>query len=276
MGFICELTPERLYSRVQPKTEELLNLLLWSTDQLMNPSFRNLTDSFETWAYRNGFMRQAATLQRSGLLERNSTKPGDRLFRLTEQGRIHALGGRDPQTSWKRKWDGTWRLVVFDIPTGQNKQREKLRRHLKENGFGYLQDSVWITPDPLEELRDLLRGGTINVGSLVILEARPCSGESDSDIVAGAWDFKQLNAAYRHYLQVIQRRPSSRVQSEREATELLRWAETERRAWLNAVSRDPLLPAVLLPAGYLGQQTWNRRVQALADAGKLLRSFNTG
>ena len=55
MGFICELTPERLYSRVQPKTEELLNLLLWSTDQLMNPSFRNLTDSFETWAYRNGF-----------------------------------------------------------------------------------------------------------------------------------------------------------------------------------------------------------------------------
>jgi phenylacetic acid degradation operon negative regulatory protein len=221
-------------------------------------------------------MRQAATLQRSGLLERNSTKPGDRLFRLTEQGRIHALGGRDPQTFWKRKWDGTWRLVVFDIPTGQNKQREKLRRHLKENGFGYLQDSVWITPDPLEELRDLLRGGTINVGSLVILEARPCSGESDSDIVAGAWDFKQLNAAYRHYLQVIQRRPSSRVQSEREATELLRWAETERRAWLNAVSRDPLLPAVLLPAGYLGQQAWNRRVQALADAGKLLRSFNTG
>jgi hypothetical protein len=35
---------------VQPKTEELLNLLLWSADQSMHPTFRNLTDSCESWA----------------------------------------------------------------------------------------------------------------------------------------------------------------------------------------------------------------------------------
>jgi hypothetical protein len=36
-----------------------------------------------------------------------------------------------------------------------------------------LQNSVWITPDPLTEERQLLGGGKINVESLLLLEARP-------------------------------------------------------------------------------------------------------
>jgi DNA-binding transcriptional regulator PaaX len=39
--------------------------------------------------------------------------------------------------------------VLFDVPTGQNAQRERLRRCLRDKGFGYLQNSVWISPDPL-------------------------------------------------------------------------------------------------------------------------------
>ncbi len=35
---------------MQPKTEEFLNLLLWSADTLARPTFRNLTDSYESWA----------------------------------------------------------------------------------------------------------------------------------------------------------------------------------------------------------------------------------
>ena len=61
---------------MKPKTEEFLNLLLWSADQLMRPTFRNLTDSYESWAYRNGFMRQVATLERQQLLERDTTFTG--------------------------------------------------------------------------------------------------------------------------------------------------------------------------------------------------------
>jgi hypothetical protein len=49
---------------MQPKTEEFLNLLLWSADTLARPTFRNLTDSHESWTYRNGLMRQVATLEK--------------------------------------------------------------------------------------------------------------------------------------------------------------------------------------------------------------------
>ena len=95
--------------------------------------------------------------------------------RLSTQGRLHALGGRDPEERWARPWDGQWRLVLFDVPTGQNSQRERLRRYLRDKGFGYLQNSVWIRPDPLTEERQILGGGKINVESLILQETRPCA-----------------------------------------------------------------------------------------------------
>ncbi len=65
--------------------------------------------------------------------------------------------------------------MLFDVPTGQHSQREQLRRDLREQGFGYVQTSVWITPDPLTEERQILGGGKINVESLLLLEARLCA-----------------------------------------------------------------------------------------------------
>jgi len=65
-----------------------------------------------------------------------------------------------------------WRV---EVPTGQNAQRERLGRYLRDKGFGYLQNSVWVTPDPLTEEREILGGGKINVESLLLLEARPCA-----------------------------------------------------------------------------------------------------
>lgn len=87
---------------MQPKTEEFLNLLLWSAGMLARPTFRNLTGSYENRAYRNGLMRQVATLERQQLLERDASAPEDRLDRLSAQGRLHVLGGRDPEERWAR------------------------------------------------------------------------------------------------------------------------------------------------------------------------------
>ena len=258
---------------VKPKTEEFLNLLLWSADLLARPTFRNLTDSYESWAYRNGLMRQVATLERQQFLERDATAPDDRLYRLTAQGRLHVLGGRDPEAQWARPWDGQWRLVLFDVPTGQNAQRERLRRYLRDKGFGYLQNSVWISPDPLTAEREVLGGGKINVESLILLEARPCAGESDAEIVAGAWDFERINRRYVRHLKILEERPGNALGNVAAAKALLRWSATEREAWLDAVINDPLLPGRILPSNYLGQQAWRRRVEVLRAASRQLRTF---
>lgn len=259
---------------MKPKTEAFLYLLLWSADRLLHPTFRNLTDSYESWAYRNGLLRQIAALEEGRLVERDPALPDDRMYRLTSKGRLHALGGRDPQVEWARKWDGRWRLILFDVPTTRSAYHVRLWRYLREKGFGCLQNSVWITPHSLDEEQQVLADGKINVESLILLEAWPCAGESDAEIVAGAWDFERINRYYARHLKTLGERPSGVLKGEAAAKSLLRWAKTERDAWSDAVTRDPLLPERILPAGYLGQQAWRRRVDVLQEAGRQLRSFS--
>ena len=257
---------------VKPKTEEFLNLLLWSADQLMRPTFRNLTNSYESWAYRNGLLKRVQRLERQHWIERKAGATRDRLYRLTERARLHVLGGRDPERRWARPWDGHWRMVLFDVPLGKNAQRQRLWRYLRDQGFGYLQNSVWITPDQLEVERQILLGGKISVESLILLEARPCAGESNEEIVMGAWDFERINRRYSQHLKVLKERPNGALQSNAAAKALQHWAAAEREAWLNAVTKDPLLPERILPPGYLGQRAWQRRKEVLRDAGQQLRA----
>jgi phenylacetic acid degradation operon negative regulatory protein len=257
---------------MQPKTEEFLYFLLWSTEQLTRPSFRNLNESFESWAYRNGFLHQLAVLEKKRFIERKSAYQ-TRAYRLTAQGRLHALGGRDPKVQWSRPWDGRWRLVLFDLPTTQNVERNRLRRYLRDRGFGYLQNSVWITPDPLVEEARTLRGSKVDVESLILLEAQPCASESDAEIVTGAWDFKAINQLYRQHLNILRQRPKQK-EKKTDAAALRRWAAAERAAWGRAIRSDPLLPDKLLPPEYLGRRAWKRRTQVLGKAKRDLYSFS--
>ena len=88
-------------SPMQPKTEEFLFMLLWTLDTAMRPTFRNLDASFEEWAYCNGFQRQIHKLEAEGYLQQHAQSGRDaRVYRLTERGRLHALGGRDPESEW--------------------------------------------------------------------------------------------------------------------------------------------------------------------------------
>lgn len=50
-----------------------------------------------------------------------------------------------------KKWDGKWRIVIFDVPTKHNSAREALRGKMKELGFKQFQKSVWIIPWECED-----------------------------------------------------------------------------------------------------------------------------
>lgn len=260
---------------MQPKAEELLNFLLWSASKLMRPTFRNLMDSYEGWAYRNGLARQVSIMEKKGLIERERNSPESRICRLTAQGRLHALGGRDPEAQWARPWDGRWRMVLFDIPLKQSSHRKRMRRYLRSRGFGCLQRSVWLTPDPLDEERSVLARGEVDAGSLVLIEFRPCAGESDGDLVSAGWDFRKINGRYASHLRVLDERPRNPLSDDREAKKLRRWASIERCAWLEAIGIDPLLPRQLVPSGYLGERAWRRRIEVLREAGRQLAAFRS-
>jgi len=260
-------------SAVDAKTEELLSMLLWTCEMLSRPTWRNLTESFEGWAYRNGFRRQLLRLEKQRWLERQPASSNDRLYRLSEAGRLHALGGCDPVARWNRRWDGLWRLVLFDVPESRSVARNRLRQYLERRGFGFLQNSAWITPDPVTEERILLADGPVDVESILFLEGRPCGGESDAQIVAGAWDFAEINRCYAAHRTVLERRVRPRLDSKVAATALHRWIQEEREAWQDAMKRDPLLPRILLPPDYAGREAWHHRLEVMKEVGEQMRTF---
>lgn len=48
----------------------------------------------------------------------------------------------------QKRWDGLWRIVLFDIPEPRKKARDAIRFHLKDMGLVEYQKSVFITPYP--------------------------------------------------------------------------------------------------------------------------------
>ncbi|MGH7956900.1 MAG: hypothetical protein ACREH8_07795 [Opitutaceae bacterium] len=244
---------------MRPQTEELLYFLLWTADTLMRPSWRHLMgDSFEAWAWHNGLGRRLGELARQRLIERHPEPDLARVVRLTEQGKQLALGGRDPVKQWSRAWDGVWRFVLFDVPNGRDELRQQLLRVLRRRQFGYLQKSVWVSPDPTSDVRAALGKSRVQADAFLVIEGKPAAGESDAEIVDGAWDFALINRRYEHYLKVAQKPapPGPR---------LVDWARRENAAWKAAISADPLLPASLLPAGYRGRAALQHRKQLFAS-----------
>ena len=51
----------------------------------------------------------------------------------------------------KVKWDGFWRLIIFDIPEENKAEREFFRQKLKKLGFFHFQRSVFIYPFPCDK-----------------------------------------------------------------------------------------------------------------------------
>jgi DNA-binding transcriptional regulator PaaX len=64
----------------------------------------------------------------------------------------------DQLTITPRKWDGKWRLFMFDIPESIKTSRVSLSRKVLEMGMKSFQKSVFISPYPCEdELRKAVR-----------------------------------------------------------------------------------------------------------------------
>ena len=105
-------------------------------------------------ALRKRFFR----LERNGLI--HITGEGRRReIHLTTQGekKIDALYAGAYIIPMPARWDGKWRLVMFDVPEKRKKVRDILRMLLRSAGFIHFQDSAWIQPYPCDELVTLLR-----------------------------------------------------------------------------------------------------------------------
>ncbi len=100
-----------------------------------------------------------ADLKKQKLIEKKKDYEGSILVSLTERGILRVINFRFRRLNYrKEKWDGKWRMVIFDIPDSHRKGRNALRYRLKMGGFYELQESVFLHPyDCKREIDDFVR-----------------------------------------------------------------------------------------------------------------------
>ncbi len=138
------------------------------------------------------FVTQEALVRRLGLSQ-NSESPSYRvsraLRRLEQRGLVKRGKGSSSwsaqltpkgkefarkvniserlRSSKPARWDGRWRIIIFDIWERRKSVRDKLRRALQAAGFYKVQDSVWAHPYDCEDLLVFLRAD-LRLGSGVL------------------------------------------------------------------------------------------------------------
>ena len=85
------------------------------------------------------------------------TQNGKQFVLLTKKGEHKLLYYQITEKKKNIKWDGKWRVVIFDVWENTRSKRNLLRNEIKDFGFIQLQRSVWIYPYPCAEFIELLK-----------------------------------------------------------------------------------------------------------------------
>jgi len=115
---------------------------------------------FESWKHfnRSYLKRTIRRLRREKIVEIQE-RDGEQTVILTKNGkrRILKYSLEELSISKPKRWDGQWRLVMYDVTHDRKQLRDLFRETLKNLGFYQLQESVWLYPYPCEKTISFLR-----------------------------------------------------------------------------------------------------------------------
>lgn len=80
------------------------------------------------------------------------------------------------------KWDGKWKIIIFDIPEKQKSKRNIFRGFLRRKGFIRLQNSVFVSPYADYKVLDFVRRELKIDRYVIFLEAMSSGTEDDSKL----------------------------------------------------------------------------------------------
>lgn len=129
--------------------KSLTNLLLLALEKTVDGYIRVEDFAYHNYRYLYGIpdLRKSdlsqglKRLRERGLIEFISDEK--LAYRLTDKGKDKALWEKMKYDD--EKWDGRWRLVIWDIPEKRRVARDLLRFKLKQLGFTKWQKSVWAS-----------------------------------------------------------------------------------------------------------------------------------
>jgi len=214
---------------------------------------------------RNNFSRTMLNSLKTGDIKK-VVKKGEVYLRLTSQGKEKIKRDFPLLTFQKKRWDGKWRVVFYDIPEKEKGTRDGLRKRLGDLGFGMIQRSVWITPhDFTKDMKEFIETNELKE-NVFILEGRNLLAGDPKVLAEKAWKLDKLDEAYEKLGEEIEKLKQMYVtlrdramQRKAKSTRTMQAKYDKeirevRSRYLEILLTDPLLPKQLLPDDWLGEK----------------------
>lgn len=113
--------------------------------------------------------REYISSSASKLVKRGLLFYDGKRYKLTSEGEkmLRRFQFEDFKFKKPKRWDGKWRVIVFDIPESKRIIRNQITVLFRQAGIMRLQDSVWVYPYDCEDIITLLKTD-LGVGKYIL------------------------------------------------------------------------------------------------------------
>lgn len=228
--------------------------------RIMSSSYKSMYGWIPKQYQKHNFYQLISRSFKTQLIEKVE-RDGEVYIRITSNGRKLIQRDFPMLLLQNKKWDGKWRIVMFDVDEANKKLRERLRSKLKELGFGMLQKSVFISPhDIVKDFLEFAESSGIK-DYLYILETHKLIVGDEKEFANKIWKLQELNEKYKEIMDEIgeiknrymisngDRIGKSYIKEEKYISAVRR----VKNKWLTIVVDDPFLPKTFLPKPWYGE-----------------------
>lgn len=151
---------------------------------------------------------------------------------------------RFPLIKLRDKWDGKFRVVIFDIEEVNKRRRDFLRNKLKELGFGMWQRSVWVSPLPIEkEFKEFLKEQKLLTAVHILTIPKEDCGNLHM-FADKIWKIEEVNKAYKEWIKALKEKIRNKGRA---------YKQLKEQFW-EILLKDPFLPRIFLPEDWAGEK----------------------
>jgi len=154
------ITDEFLWElfHLSQKTEDVLRFFGLGNykETFVSPQF-SIRRIYEKRRAKQKFSNFIKYLTEKGYIKLKSLEPNQGFF-ITQKGMEKIFKIELGKTEKKKRKDGKWLMIIFDIPERKRSLRDLLRENLQSLGFKFFQKSTWICPwDVLKEVQTIIQ-----------------------------------------------------------------------------------------------------------------------
>src|SRR3989344_7509018 len=118
--------------------------------QAVYPELWKIKKEYERKRGKRDFSQFIYYLKKKGYIKIRNLEGVEGVM-LTKEGIERAHRASTLFVHRKKRQDGRWQMIIFDIPEEKRRLRHMLRQHLLFLGYEMLQQSVWVCPYDVEK-----------------------------------------------------------------------------------------------------------------------------